>query len=182
MNKTVLLSGIAFAALMSGSISMQQARADALMGDTPASRKEMIHTCLLECYSNLRRPEAESEYAIVLQLKPQDAVLHYNYGVFLQKANKIGPAIAQYRLATKCDPGNVDFHGVLGQMLMYNKDFNGAYNELGRAIQMPGGEKYKPQYENAVRYKQQADANRAAAATKKSAAPAKARPADDDDD
>ena len=64
----------------------------------------------------------------------------------------------------------------------YNKDFNGAYNELGRAIQMPGGDKYKAQYENAVRYKQQADANRAAAATKKSAAPAKARPADDDDD
>lgn len=152
-----------------------------------SNKKELIHQSLLKCYeATHRNAEAEQEYVALLAIKPSDPVFHYNYAVLLQRSGRKGPAIAQYRRAAQLDPGNVDFHGVLGQMLLVNGDYTGAYNELGRAIQMPGGDRYKTAFESATRYKQQQDMNRQSAAPKKGgaagAAAAKKKADDDDDD
>jgi thioredoxin-like negative regulator of GroEL len=176
--KDILLAGLALSFL-----NMGQAQADSIIPEGAAQRKEAIHRSLLECYSNLRRPEAEQEYAVLVGLKPSDAVLRYNYGVFLQRAGKIAPALVQYKKAVALDPSNVDFRGLLGQLLLFNKDYNGAYNELGRVVQMHGGEKYKAAFENAVRYKQQADQLRQNAASKKpTAATSRPKASEDDED
>lgn len=150
------------------------------------NRKEMIHLSLLKCYTETgRTAEMEGEYNVLLGMKPTDSVLHFNYGRILQQAGKKGPALAHYRKAAQYQPGNADFQGTLGQMLMYSGDYNGAYQALGRAIQIPGGDRYKPGYESAVKYMQQVQAQRQQA---QQAAPAKAAPgakkrvSDDDDD
>jgi tetratricopeptide (TPR) repeat protein len=150
------------------------------------NRKEMIHQSLLKCYTEMgRTAEMEGEYNILLAMKPTDSVLHFNYGRILQQANKKAPALAHYKKAAQYQPGNADFQGTLGQMLMYTGDYNGAYQALGRAIQIPGGDRYKPSYENAVKYMQQVQAQRAQmqqAAPAKAAPGAKKRSSDDDDD
>lgn len=149
-----------------------------------ASKKELIHQSLLKCYeATHRNAEAEGEYAALIALKPSDPVFHYNYAVLLQRSGKKGVALLHYRKAAQLDPSNVDFHGVLGQMLLVNGDYNGAYNELGRSIQMPGGDRYKAAFENATRYKQQQDAARASQVqVKKGAAAATAAKKNSDDD
>jgi Tfp pilus assembly protein PilF len=149
-----------------------------------SAKKELIHQSLLKCYeATHRNAEAEGEYVALLAIKPSDPVFHYNYAVLLQRSGRKGPALMHYRKAAQLDPSNVDFHGVLGQMLLVNGDYGGAYNELGKAIQMPGGDRYKGAFENATRYKQQADANRMSAPTaKKGAAAAAAKKNADDDD
>ena len=175
------LSLVAFAVALSSSAALLPAQAQ-----MPASaKKELIHQSLLKCYEQTHRnAEAEGEYVALIAIKPSDPVFHYNYAVLLQRSGRKGPALMHYRKAAQLDPSNVDFHGVLGQMLLVNGDYNGAYNELGKAIQMPGGDRYKAAFENATRYKQQADANRAMAPTaKKGTAPgAAAKKSSDDDD
>jgi hypothetical protein len=58
-------------------------------------RKEMIHMSLLKCYTDLgRNAEAEGEYNVLLAMKPNDGVLHFNYARLLVAAGKKGPALA----------------------------------------------------------------------------------------
>lgn len=160
--------------------------ANAQMGMT-MGRKEMIHMSLLKCYTDLgRNAEAEGEYNILLAMKPNDGVLHFNYARLLVAAGKKGPALAHYRKAAQSNPGNADFQGQLGQMLYNANDFAGASRALGIAMQLPGGERYKGAYESAVKQMQQIQQNRLLQqqnAPAKTAGPGpKKRVSDDDED
>ncbi|MFA7339429.1 MAG: hypothetical protein WC028_21795 [Candidatus Obscuribacterales bacterium] len=154
-------SRFAFAlALLSLVSSVDIQSASAQMGMT-MGRKEMIHMSLLKCYTDLgRNAEAEGEYNVLLAMKPNDGVLHFNYARLLVAANKKGPALAHYRKAAQSNPGNADFQGQLGQMLYNANDFTGASRALGIAMQLPGGDRYKGAYESAVRQVQQIQQNR----------------------
>lgn len=154
-------SRFAFAlALLSLVSSFNIQSASAQMGMT-MGRKEMIHMSLLKCYTDLgRNAEAEGEYNVLLAMKPNDGVLHFNYARLLVAANKKGPALAHYRKAAQSNPGNADFQGQLGQMLYNANDFTGASRALGIAMQLPGGDRYKGAYESAVRQMQQIQQNR----------------------
>lgn len=154
-------SRFAFAlALLSLVSSVNIQSASAQMGMT-MGRKEMIHMSLLKCYTDLgRNAEAEGEYNVLLAMKPNDGVLHFNYARLLVAAGKKGPALAHYRKAAQSNPGNADFQGQLGQMLYNANDFTGASRALGIAMQLPGGDRYKGAYESAVRQMQQIQQNR----------------------
>ncbi|MBP6745477.1 hypothetical protein KA344_09580 [bacterium] len=179
-------SRFAFAlALLSLVSSVNIQSASAQMGMT-MGRKEMIHMSLLKCYTDLgRNAEAEGEYNVLLAMKPNDGVLHFNYARLLVAAGKKGPALAHYRKAAQSNPGNADFQGQLGQMLYNANDFSGASRALGIAMQLPGGDRYKGAYESAVRQMQQIQQNRL---LQQQSAPAKStgggvkKHADDDDD
>lgn len=179
-------SRFAFAlALLSLVSSVNIQSASAQMGMT-MGRKEMIHMSLLKCYTDLgRNAEAEGEYNVLLAMKPNDGVLHFNYARLLVAAGKKGPALAHYRKAAQSNPGNADFQGQLGQMLYNANDFTGASRHLGIAMQLPGGDRYKGAYESAVRQMQQIQQNRL---LQQQSAPAKStgggvkKHVDDDDD
>jgi predicted Zn-dependent protease len=179
-------SRFAFAlALLSLVSSVNIQSASAQMGMT-MGRKEMIHMSLLKCYTDLgRNAEAEGEYNVLLAMKPNDGVLHFNYARLLVAAGKKGPALAHYRKAAQSNPGNADFQGQLGQMLYNANDFSGASRALGIAMQLPGGDRYKGAYESAVRQMQQIQQNRLLqqqSAPAKSAGGGVKKHADDDDD
>ncbi|CAN5383596.1 hypothetical protein BH11CYA1_BH11CYA1_32410 [soil metagenome] len=168
--------------LLASSLNIEGASAQVTMG-----RKEMIHMSLLKCYTDLgRNAEAEGEYNILLAMKPNDGVLHFNYARMLVADNKKGPALAHYRKAAQSNPGNADFQGQLGQMLYNAGDFTGASRALGIAMQLPGGDRYKGAYESAVKQMQQIQQNRLLqqqnAPAKSTASGPKKRVADDDDD
>ncbi|MBP9090021.1 hypothetical protein KBI23_03270 [bacterium] len=179
-------SRFAFALAMltlASSVNIQGASAQ--LGMT-MGRKEMIHMSLLKCYTDLgRNAEAEGEYNVLLAMKPNDGVLHFNYARLLVAAGKKGPALVHYRKAAQSNPGNADFQGQLGQMLYNNNDFAGASRALGVAMQLPGGDRYKGAYESAVRQMQQIQQTRLLQqqnAPAKSAGAGPKKHADDDED
>jgi len=155
---------------------------------SPAAQAYTIHDDLLKCYQSLGKPaETEAEFKWCLTQKPNNAVYHFNYAVFLQRAGKTAQAAAEYKKAAQYDGSNVDFVGSYGQMMLFLKNYQEAYNNLGRAIQMPGGEKYKSAFETAQQYlqriqqqNQQRQMNKPGAGP--AAAPGKKRKDDDDDD
>jgi len=116
---------------------------------TPRDIAVTCHQDLLACYQSLAKtPEQEVEYKWLIQQQPGDAVLHYNYACFLQHAGKTALAAGEYKKAATLQPSNVDFVGAYGQMALFLHQNMEAYNFLGRAMQMPGGEKYKNAFEN----------------------------------
>lgn len=156
----------------------------AARAEGPLERKVAIYTSLLDCYQKLgRSKEVGNTFATLVNLKPNDAVLQYNYGYHLYTTGNVAGAIARYRKACQFDPANGDYHGNLANLLMQTKDYNGAMLEYGRA-----GERFRPQFDNVQKYIQQLaqqKAYQAQLATQKSkqktAAPTK-RSSDDDDE
>jgi len=123
--------------------------ASAQMPPTPREIAVTSHQDLLACYQSLgKNVELEAEYKWLIQQQPGDAVLHFNYACFLQHAGKTGLACAEYKKAANLQPSNVEFVGSYGQMALFLHQNMEAYNYLGRAMQMPGGEKYKNPFEN----------------------------------
>ncbi|MBL0184143.1 MAG: hypothetical protein IPP97_00240 [Candidatus Obscuribacter sp.] len=151
----------------------------------PGSRKEMIHRSLLECYSKMGRgAEVGQEYATLIAIKPNDALLHYNYGYHLLTAGNVAGAVLHYKRATQLDPANQPYHAALGNLLMQQKNYQGALLEFGRA-----GEAGRGPYEQVQKYIQQLEQQRQyntmlkqQAAPKKSGGGAAAKKSNDDDD
>lgn len=113
-----------------------------------AVRRAIVHQNLLLCYSRLNKTvETGDEFSILEKITPNDALLHYNYGVFLYKSGNLGGAIAQYRKACELDPVSQDYHGMLGCMLAKVKDYDGALSQL-----QLGGSKFKTQFETIKKY------------------------------
>lgn len=122
--------------------------ASAARAEGPTERKVAIYKSLLDCYQKLgRAKEVSSTFATLTALQPNDAVLQYNYGYHLYTAGNTAGAIARYRKASQLDPANGDYHGNLANLLMQNKDYNGALLEYGRA-----GERFRPQFDNLQKY------------------------------
>jgi len=148
--KTISLAGVLIAPCLLMAQSVQ-----AQVPPSPASQAYTIHDDLLKCYQSLGKPaETESEFKWCLAQKPNNAVYHFNYAVFLQRAGRTGPAAIEYKKAAQYDGSNVDFVGSCGQMLLFQHNYQEAYNYLGRASQMPGGEKYKSAFDTARTYLQ----------------------------
>ncbi len=139
--------------LLALALSLAVEQAHAQIG---TSRKEQIHLSLLKCYEQMgKTAEQGQEYAVLLAMRPQDGALHYNYGHLLQTLGNKKGALAQFKAAAQYSPGNVDIQGTYGQMLLYAGDYQGAYNKLGAAMQMAGGERYKAGFTAAQQYLQQ---------------------------
>ena len=109
----------------------------------------------------------------------------YNYGCLLRSQQKNGPAFVQFEKAAQFEGSNVDYEGQAGQMAYNMKQFQKAYNYLGKAIQLPGGEKYKGAFDSVTAYLQSMAQQAAMAKTSKPKAGGGAttgKPKTDDDD
>jgi tetratricopeptide (TPR) repeat protein len=184
LNKRALAAVFASCLLLVG---VQSAWAQ--VAPSAASQTYGIHEDLLKCYLGLgRTAETEAEYRWLLAARPSTALLHYNYAVLLKNSGKKAPAAAEYEKAAMYEGSNVDYVGQAGQMLMYMGNYTKAYQYLGKAMQMPGGEKYKASCDGCRDYLQaQANAAASRAALKggpkgSSGGATKGKPKDDDDD
>ncbi len=122
---------------------------------SPVAQTYTIHEDLLKCYHNLGKAgEEEAEYKWLLTARPSTALLHYNYAVLLKSQNKYVPAGVQYEKAAQYEGSNVDYVGQCGQMFFYLKNYQKAYQYLGKAMQMPGGDKYNGSFDSCREYLQ----------------------------
>jgi len=179
---------IPLAALIAAFVLMhftQSAQAQA--PSSPTTLAYNIHDDMLKGYQGLGKgAETEHEFQWLLVQKPGNALYHYNYAVFLRNAAKYGAALPEYEKAATYDGSNVDYVGQYGQMLFFMKNYKKAYQFLGKAVQMPGGEKYKPSFEACQKYLQDQAARDAIERGRKpvknpGGAPGAKKPQDDDD-
>ena len=102
-----------------------------------------------------RIPEAMSEYAVALRIKPDYAEAHYNLGYALASQDKVPEAIAEYDAALRIKPDYAEAHYNLGTALAsqgriaeamtqftaalrINPDNSKAHNNLGTALAEQG--------------------------------------------
>jgi tetratricopeptide (TPR) repeat protein len=155
---------------------------------SPAAQAYAIHDDLLKCYVSLGKAgETETEYKWLLSQRPNNAAYHFNYALFLQHAGKKAPAAMEYEKAATYDGSNVDFVGSAGQMMLFMGNYTKAYQYLSKAMQMPGGDKYKSSAESARAYLQNAAQARLInqqlkAGATSGGAPGSKKAKDDDDD
>jgi len=159
-------------------------------------RKEVIHGCLLQIYVDKKqRPQALSEYQIMIGLKPEDPKLRYAYGRFAAASGTpgdIATGITQLKKAVQLDPGNPTYNGVLGALYLKAKNPQEALKWLKTAVQY-GGTDYKKTYEETFKYiegtkriaemkKKQDEIKKQQASQAGGAAGGGAKKSDDDDD
>jgi tetratricopeptide (TPR) repeat protein len=122
---------------------------------SPTTLAYNIQDDMLKCYQGLGKgAETEHEFQWLLSQKPGNALYHYNYAVFLRNEAKYATALPEYEKAAAYDGSNVDYVGQCGQMFFFMKNYKKAYQYLGKAVQMPGGEKYKASFEACQKYLQ----------------------------
>lgn len=80
--------------------------------------------------------EAESEYKRALQLDPNSALAHHEYGVFLRTAGRYEEAIPQAQRAWELDPLNVHARVGLGIALYIARRYDEAVKSLHETVMM----------------------------------------------
>ncbi len=131
-------------------------------GATVTARKEKIHTCLLRIYlAQKKRPQALAEYAIIIGLKPNDAKMLYQYGVYISQGNTpadYNSALVQLKKAANLDPQNADMSGTIGKLYLRLKNPKEALVWFGKACAAGGGPEYKKLYEETAKFIQASEA------------------------
>lgn len=155
-----MLKRIVTAAILIAAVSSAVAPANAQVDAQKInSRKEVIHGCLLKIYlDQKKRPQALSEYAIMVGMKPTDPRLRYSYGVYILQGNTsadFNAALVQLQKAAELDPTNPDIWGTMGALYLKLKNPTKALEMYGKAIQNGGGEKYKKPWQDVQLYIQQ---------------------------
>lgn len=116
-------------------ITMQSMHAHAAAMD----KKETIHRCLLAIYQSEKRTgEAEGEFQSLISINPNDARLHFDYGLYLSNNGDTSTALVQIRQAVKLEPQNADYWGNLGSQLRQVNDYRGAIDAYRHAIECGG--------------------------------------------
>jgi len=137
-----------------GALVVNACGVNAAHADTPTTKKEMVHTMLLQIYEQRGSKEVAPEYQALLAMKPNDDKLHYRYGMYLEKAGD-DRAVKEYREAAKLAPAKPDYWGALGNAHYRNRNYSGAAGAYKRAVECGGGAKYQQLYQNMMQYLQQ---------------------------
>ena len=115
-------------------------------------RKILIHQSLLKIYTAQNRvEEALKEFPIVIALLPQDARLHYDFGVYLMNSGRSELSLKQLKRAVELAPANADYNGTLGTVLIRLNRYQEGLKYLRDAIRY-GGTKYEKTYRDAQKY------------------------------
>ena len=97
--------------------------------------KEMIHKTLIQIALQQKdEPSVDYEYKEYLKIKPTDGDMHWEYANFLYKGKKIKESIPEYKLAAQNRPNDSYGHAFLAQLLLVDKDYDGAIAEYKKAI------------------------------------------------
>lgn len=86
-----------------------------------------------------RMAEAEKEFRLALNIRPQSAEVHANLGSFLAVAGRLEEAIAQYRAAVQLNPAYTEAHLNLGRALMNSGHRDEALKEFQRVLRATPG-------------------------------------------
>lgn len=123
---------------------------------TPAEinkRKLLLHSYLLQIYiAQKKRQPALAEYAIVVGFNPNDARLRFAYGSYIAHGNTpadYNAALVQLKKALELEPGNQDYSGAIGKLLVRMKK-----NEEAIPYLRNGGPSCKKLYEDIWRIKE----------------------------
>jgi tetratricopeptide (TPR) repeat protein len=128
--------------------------APALASDSPETKKEMIHTMLLQIYEQKGSKEVAPEYLALIALRPTDDKLRFRYGLYLEKAGD-DHAIIQYQKAVSLAPANADYQGALGNAYYRARNYGAAAGAYRRAVECGGGARYSTLYQSMQTYIQQ---------------------------
>ena len=97
--------------------------------------KDLIHKTLMQiALQEKDEPTADYEYKEYLKVKPSDGDMHWEYANFLYKGKKLKESIPEYKLAAQYRPNDGYGHGFLAQLLLIEKDYDGAMAEYRKAI------------------------------------------------
>ena len=92
---------------------------------------------LISLYGGLgRAADVEKHYRAVAEKHPNQAGLHYNYGVFQADQDHYGEAEKAFRRAIKADPGMAEAHSILGQTLEAQQQVAEAEKHYRLAVQI----------------------------------------------
>ena len=80
--------------------------------------------------------DAEVEYRAAVRLDPENADLHHNLGVALEREHDLDGAIAEYREAVRLNPNYELPHLGLGNSLLGKGDPDGAITEYREAVRL----------------------------------------------
>ena len=138
-----------------GALLVNACGVNAAHADTPATKKEMIHTMLLQIYEQRGSKEVAPEYLALIALRPTDDKLHFRYGLYLEKAGD-DRAVTQYKAAVNLAPANADYQGALGNAYYRARNYTAAAGAYKRAVECGGGAKYSALYQSMLQYLQQA--------------------------
>ena len=86
---------------------------------------------------------AVAEYQQALEIQPNEAGFHYNFGLALAGLGQLDAAMAQYRKAVELKPGHAEAHYRLGMALMGRGQLDAAVAQFEKALQ------YRPDYVDA---------------------------------
>ena len=98
-----------------------------------------------------RYPEALAAFERAVQLQPNDAFSHDQFGSALVGGGKIAEATEQFRLAIKLDPNDDNAHDYLGAILNSSGDAQSAISDFERALALrPNRANYRLNLANAL--------------------------------
>ena len=121
------------------------------------NRKEQIHLMLYDIYKKQQRYDlAGIELRELIKLRPNDAKLRGSLGTDLFTAQKWGLARTEFNNATKYDPTNADYWGMIGRCDMQLRQYFAAYQAYQKAVRSmrAGGTDYRPELATAQTYYQ----------------------------
>ncbi|OFY60330.1 MAG: hypothetical protein A2V50_04645 [Bacteroidetes bacterium RBG_19FT_COMBO_42_10] len=102
------------------------------------SSNAYVHTALAETYlyKSWKYPESEKHFKRALELNPNLDMAHYHYAWALCLWGRMDEAIAEHKLAQKCDPYNPQHTGWLGGLYNYAGRYEEAIQEALKSFEI----------------------------------------------
>jgi tetratricopeptide (TPR) repeat protein/TolB-like protein len=102
------------------------------------SSNAYVHTALAETYlyKSWKYPESERHFKRALELNPNLDMAHYHYAWALYLWGRMDEAIAEHKLAQRCDPYNPLHTGWLGGLFCYAGRYEEAIQEALKSFEI----------------------------------------------
>jgi TolB-like protein/DNA-binding winged helix-turn-helix (wHTH) protein/Tfp pilus assembly protein PilF len=125
-------------ASISRSLAMPKAKQAALKALQLDDHLAEAHTSLafVEMHYDWKFKDAEKEFQQALQLSPSYSTAHQWFAYDLIAMRRMPEALAEIQYAERLDPASVIINNDLGEMLLYNAQFDAAIMQLHKVLQM----------------------------------------------
>jgi TolB-like protein/DNA-binding winged helix-turn-helix (wHTH) protein/Tfp pilus assembly protein PilF len=125
-------------ASISRSLAMPKAKQAALKALQLDDQLAEAHTSLafVEMHYDWKFKDAETEFQLALQLSPSYSTAHQWFAYDLIAMRRMPEALAEIQYAERLDPASVIINNDLGEMLLYNAQFDAAIVQLHKVLQM----------------------------------------------
>ncbi len=107
--------------------------------DAPATEFYRVFDLATELAGKGQYNEAISEWKKALELSPEDAKVHNNFGAALAKQGRIDEAIPHFEKALAANPNSAQLHYNLGRSLATKGKLDEAIPHFEQAVKLSGG-------------------------------------------